>query len=83
VTRTLRSVDIGDHITPLKRHFLVITDIPSGPSVTDISGRFVMFLREVLAMPSLLACGPVSTPIYTIKHDGERWIIRGEGESAQ
>lgn len=83
MTRSIRSVEIGDHVTPLKRHFLVIADGPSGPSSIDISARFVTFLQEVLAMPSLLSVGPVSTPVYTIKHDGEKWTIRGEGESAQ
>jgi len=83
MTRSVRSVEIGDHVTPLKRHFLVIADNPSGPSPIDISARLVTFLQEMLAMPSLLAVGPVATPHYSISHDGERWTIRGEGESAQ
>jgi len=82
VTRTVRVVDIGDHVTPLRRHFLVIADDRSGPSVSDINARLVTFLQEVLVMPSLLAVGPVSTPHYSISHDGEKWVLRGEGESA-
>jgi len=83
MTRSLRSVDIGDHVTPLKRYFLTITDIPSDPAVVDVSARLVTFLQEVVAYPSLLAVGPVTKASYTVKHDGEKWSIRGEGESAQ
>jgi hypothetical protein len=75
--RSTRFVEIGDHVTPLKRHFLVITDDSSGPAVVDISARLVTFLQEVLATPSLLAVGPVSTPHYSVSHDGEKWSIRG------
>jgi hypothetical protein len=79
VRRSVRSVEVGDHVTPLKRHFVVITD---DPSTADAGTRLVTFLQEVLAMPSLLTCGPVATPQYSISHDGEKWTLRGEGESA-
>ncbi len=81
MTRTTRFVEIGDHDTPLRRHFLVIADDPSGPAVADIQARLVTFLQGLLAMPSLLSVGPVATPNYTVSHDGERWFVRGEGES--
>lgn len=78
--RSVRSVEIGDHVTPLKRYFLLITDDDGyDPSTLGL----VKFLQQVLIQPSLLACGPVSTPHYSISHDGEKWSVRGEGESTQ